>query len=57
LSDYCVRHDLNLDGEIPWSDAVLDADRDGVPLFDYDNTGPVVAAVSKVADAVLALKP
>jgi CO dehydrogenase maturation factor len=56
LSDYCVRHDLNLDGEIPWSDNVLDADRDGVPLFDYDPTGPVVAAVSKVADAVLALK-
>ncbi|MDQ6927642.1 MAG: AAA family ATPase [Actinomycetota bacterium] len=57
LSDYCVRHDLHLDGEIPWSDAVLDADRDGVPLFDYDPNGPVVAAVSKVADAVLALKP
>jgi CO dehydrogenase maturation factor len=56
LSDYCVRHDLNLDGEIPWSDKVLDADAEGVPLFDYDPHGPVVAAVAKVADAVLALK-
>ena len=56
IAEFCDRYDLNLDGELPFGTEVLDADRDGVPLLDYDPSGPVVAAVSKVADRLEALK-
>jgi CO dehydrogenase maturation factor len=56
IAEFCVRYDLNLDGELPFGTEVLDADRDGIPLLDYDPSGPVVAAVSKVADRLEALK-
>jgi CO dehydrogenase maturation factor len=56
IEQYCERHSLHLDGELPWSTEVLDADRAGVPLLDYDPSGPVVAAVSKLADRLLALR-
>lgn len=55
IAEYCQRHDLHLDGEVPWGTQVLDADRDGIPLLDFDPSGPVVAAMSKVADRLLAL--
>ena len=55
ISEYCDRHQLRLDGELPWSTEVLDADRAGVPILDYDPSGPVVAAVSKIADRLEAL--
>ena len=38
---------------VPWDDAVLDADKEGVPLLDYDPDSPVVAAVGALADALL----
>ena len=50
ITEYCERHELHLDGTLPWSDAVLDADKVGIPLLDYDPDGPVVAAVSLVVD-------
>jgi CO dehydrogenase maturation factor len=56
IQQYCTLHSLHLDGELPWSTAVLDADAAGVPIIDYDPANPVVAAVGKVADHVLALK-
>lgn len=52
IAEFCERHDLTLVGAVPWSDAVLDADHTGVPLLDYDPSGPVVAAVAELADAV-----
>jgi CO dehydrogenase maturation factor len=55
MAEYCQRHDLNLDGHLPWSDAVLDADLIGTPLFDYERDNPVVAAVDEVADHLLSL--
>jgi CO dehydrogenase maturation factor len=55
MAEYCERHQLNLDGHLPWSDAVLDADLIGTPLYDYEPDNPVVAAVDEVADRLLAL--
>ncbi len=55
ITAFCERHDLILEGEVPWSTEVLDADRDGIPLIDYDPGGPVVAAVAKIADRIDAL--
>jgi CO dehydrogenase maturation factor len=55
IAEFCERHGLNLDGHLPWSDAVLDADLVGTPLFDYDPDGPVVAAVDGVAESLLSL--
>ncbi|MGQ0744494.1 MAG: nucleotide-binding protein [Acidimicrobiales bacterium] len=52
ITEFCARHGLSLDGEIPWSTEVLDADRDGIPVLDYDPSGPVVASVNKIADRV-----
>ncbi|HEX2274713.1 MAG TPA: hypothetical protein VHG90_12640, partial [Acidimicrobiales bacterium] len=55
MAEYCERHSLNLDGHLPWSDAVLDADLMGTPLYDYEPDNPVVLAVDEVADRLLAL--
>ena len=56
IAEYCERHGLTLEGELPWSTEVLDADRAEVPLIDYDPSGPVVAAVAKLADKLGALR-
>ena len=56
IAEYCERHSLVLEGELPWSTEVLDADRAEIPLIDYDPSGPVVAAVSKLADKLGAIK-
>lgn len=56
ISQFCEQHGLTLDGRLPFSMTVLDADAAGVPLFDYDPDGPVVAAVAEVADSLLALE-
>lgn len=55
IAEYCQRHGLALEGELPWSTQVLDADRAEVPLLDFDPSGPVVAAVAKLADKLGAL--
>jgi CO dehydrogenase maturation factor len=54
IRQYCEFNRLNLDGELPWSDAALNADREGVPLLDYDPSDPLVAAIAKVADKLTA---
>jgi CO dehydrogenase maturation factor len=56
IAEYCERHGLTLEGELPWSTEVLDADRAEIPLLDYDPSGPVVAAVAKLADKLGAIK-
>jgi CO dehydrogenase maturation factor len=55
IAEFCERHGLKLDGQLPWSDAVLDADLVGTPLYDYDPDSPVVAAVDQVAENLLGL--
>lgn len=54
IEEFCDRHDLELVGRLPWSDAVLDADAARTPLLDHAPDDPVVAAI---AGAVAALVP
>ena len=56
IVEFCERHDLPLAGEIPWSDAVTMADKMGVPVIDGDPDGPIVAAVTAVADHLTGLR-
>ena len=57
IEEYCERHSLHLDGRLPWSTTVLDADAAGVPLLDFDPENPVVAAVGEVAERLASLSP
>jgi len=49
VAEFCARHGLDLVAVVPWSDAVLDADRAGEPLLDHAPAGPAVAAVADLA--------
>lgn len=53
ITQFCANHGLGQWAVIPWSDGVLDADRAGIPLFDADPHGPVVAAVTGLAEQLL----
>ncbi len=52
VGEFCDRHYLACLGEVPFSDAVVEADRSARPLLDADAAGPVVAAVASVLDAI-----
>ncbi|MDP9386585.1 MAG: AAA family ATPase [Actinomycetota bacterium] len=54
IAEFFSNHELEVAALVPWGDAVLDADKEGVPLLDFDPDGPVVAAVSGLADRLLA---
>ena len=56
IAEYCTRHSLTLLGELPWSTEVLDADKAEIPVIDYDPSGPVVAAVSKLRERLSTIK-
>ena len=53
IEEFFTNHELHVAARVPWDDAVLDADKEGVPLLDYDPGSPVVAAVGALADALL----
>ncbi len=53
IASFCAGAGLTLDGQLPWSDAVLDADKAGVPLIDYEPDGSMVRAVSELADRLV----
>lgn len=52
IAEFCLRHELELAGTLPWSDDVLAADRERVPVVEWPATAPVVAAVAGVAAAL-----
>jgi len=52
VGEFCDRHGLPRLGEVPFSDAVVAADRDARPLLDADADGPVVAAIAGVLAAM-----
>ena len=56
IAEYCARHSLTLLGELPWSTEVLDADKAEIPVIDFDPSGPVVAAVSKLRERLSTIK-
>jgi len=52
VGEFCDRHGLRHLAEVPFSDAVVAADRDAHPLLDADADGPVVAAIIVALDAL-----
>ena len=50
VEDYCHKHDLPLVAKIPFDESVVEADRAGRAVIDYDVTSPVVEELSRVAD-------
>ena len=54
IDEYCTRHRLDLVGELPWSEAVLDADSKSRPLLDHRPDDALVAAVGAVFETLVA---
>lgn len=53
IAEFCDRHRVHLAGTVPWSDAVLEADRTRTPVVDYPAAGEVVEAVATVVAELL----
>jgi CO dehydrogenase maturation factor len=53
VAEFCERHGLALAGTVPWSDEVVAADRERVPVVDWPAAHEVVAAVDRLAAALL----
>ncbi len=49
IAEFCERQDLELVGAVPWSEEVVAADRQRVPVIDWPSAAPVVDAVAAVA--------
>jgi len=49
IAEFCDRHGLGLAGAVPWSDAVVTADRQRVPVIDMPSARAVVEAVAALA--------
>ncbi len=49
IADFCERHGLDIAVSLPWSDAVLDADRQRLPTVDVPDAHQVVTAVHRLA--------
>ncbi len=52
VMEFCERHEIQFWGEVPWSEEVVQADLDGVPLLDAVPDGTAVAAISRLADTI-----
>ena len=53
IAAYCRNHDLELIAKIPFDDSVVEADRTGRAVIDYDVTAPIVEELSRMADFLL----
>lgn len=53
IRQFCQRHELELIGSLPWSDAVLDADAATASLLDHAPDDPVVQAVAMIVDRLV----
>ncbi len=52
IGEFCARHSLELVATLPWSEEVVAADREGVPVIDWPGAAPYVAAVSVLAETL-----
>lgn len=52
IAEFCERQDLELLGAVPWSEEVVAADRQRVPVIDWPAAAPVVEAVAALAVAL-----
>lgn len=53
IEEFFANHDMVVEGRVPWSDTVLDADKAGTPLIDFDPDGAVVAAVAALIERLV----
>lgn len=53
VREFCVRHDLDLLGSIPWSDVVIDADGRGLAVLDTAPDDAAVKAMAVLADLLV----
>ncbi|MDP9021634.1 MAG: P-loop NTPase [Actinomycetota bacterium] len=53
IAEFCARHGFELVAQLPWSDAVVDADRAGVPLIEHADGAEVVQALAELAPRLL----
>ncbi len=54
VGEFCARHGLGLAGAVPWSEAVVDADRQRTPVVEWADAAPVVLAVTALAASLAA---
>jgi CO dehydrogenase maturation factor len=52
ITEFCDRHGFELAGSVPWSEEVVAADRQRVPVVDWPGAASVVGAVAALADAL-----
>lgn len=50
VADYCEEHDLEFVADVPFDDAIREAERDGAAPIDFDPDGPAVRAIGEFAD-------
>lgn len=50
---YCRNHDLRLIAKIPFDENVVEADRTGRAVIDYDANAPIVEELSRATDFLL----
>lgn len=53
IEEFCSRHELRLLGAIPWSEAIVNADRRGIPLIDCAAESEAVAAIANLSERLL----
>ncbi|MGI8684676.1 MAG: AAA family ATPase [Acidimicrobiales bacterium] len=53
IDEFFGNHNLHVAAYVPWGDSVLDADKEGTPLLDFEPDGPVVAAIAGLADRLV----
>ncbi len=46
--DYCAKHDLEVVARIPFDETIVDADRTGKAVIDYDVGGPAVTEIRQL---------
>ena len=52
VAEFCERHGFPLVGTVPWSDAVVAADRRRTPVIDWPEAAPVTRAIAALSAAL-----
>lgn len=52
IEDYCAKHGIDLVAQIPFDEAIVEADRAGRALLDMQPDAPAVAAIRQLADRI-----
>lgn len=53
VREFCERHGMEMAGTVPWSDAVTEADGQGIPLIERASESEAVAAITEIVRGLL----